>query len=283
MSKEKYVRMVADTAPKYGVPVAVLAGLIQTESDWKVDANARANGLNSSAHGLAQFLKGTAKQYGVDVTDAASSIDGAARYLRDLQKKYGDWSLAIRAYHDGPGNVDKALAGKGGLKDKEAQEYVGKVLKAGSAYGEVPADKTGAVSGKGNTATPAPSLLQGTSIPVANPNSTNPALKSLKLAPVEMDLPSPTITARANQPVPSLSEPLDAAALGLQPVPIASAPAQPQTLGFDTQMASLETKEKPMGLTSLLEGAFGAVGGKTNMLQPTRPRGYDAMLDRLIG
>ena len=272
MSKAQYLQMVAEASAKHGVPTSVLAGLIQTESNW----NAAAKNPTSSAKGLGQFLDGTARQYGVNVSDAASSIDGAARYLRDLQKKFGDWSLAVRAYHDGPGNVDKMLAGKGGLKDKESQEYVGKVLKAGAAYGEVPADKTGSAK--------PPSLLEGSSIPVANPNSKNPALKSLKLAPVEMDLPTPTITARAPQPVPALSETPDAAALGLMPVPIATAQAPKNaTLGFDTQMASLDPQEKPMGLTSLLEGAFGAVGGKPNMLQQTRPRGYDAMLDRLIG
>lgn len=283
MSKAQYLQMANDAAAKHGVPVAVLAGLIQTESNW----NPSAKNPTSSATGLGQFIKATAKQYKVDVTDPASSIDGAARYLRDLHRKFGDWSLAVRGYHDGEGNLDKLIQGKGGNTSQEAREYVGKVLKAGASYGAVPEDKTVSLGGGGGAPAAktagapapgsAPSMLAGASIPFANPKSTNPAIKALKLAPVEMDLPAPTVTAEAPPTQPSLQTGVTlpppqqmAAAAPMGDAPTGFAPIESQTLA---------PQPKPQGLTALLEGAFGSSGG---MLKPTRPRGYDGLLDRLI-
>jgi Transglycosylase SLT domain len=270
MSKAQYLQMANAAAAKHGVPLSILAGVIQTESNW--DPTAKAG--TSSAKGLGQFVDGTAKQYGVNVDDAASSIDGAARYLKDLHGQFGDWSLAARGYHDGAGNLKKLIAGKGGGNNTaEAREYVGKVLKAGAAYGDVPQDKASQLNG-------APSMLAGASIPFAAPGAKG-AVKGLGLAPVKVDTgagamaapPAPTQMAAAPQAQPPLN---------LQPVD----PVQP-----DVQMAAagpeqggmVAPAEKPMGLTSLLEGALGSASGKSRMLQPTRPRGYDAILDRLIG
>jgi hypothetical protein len=265
--------MANEAAAKHGVPLPVLAGLIQTESNW----DAAAKNPTSSAQGLGQFIKVTAKQYKVDVTDPASSIDGAARYLKDLHRKFGDWSLAVRGYHDGEGNLDKLIRGKGGNMTQEAREYAGKVLKAGAAYGQVPEDKASSLGG----AAPVPSALTGATIPFANPLSKNPAVKALKLAPVEMDLPAPTITAAA--PDPGLKPSLQTGVTLPPPAQVAAAPALPDApMGFTPMAsASLESQPKPSGLTALLEGAFGK-NGDGQMLKPTRPRGYDGLLDRLI-
>ncbi len=37
----------------------------------------------------------------------AWAMDASARMLRDLHKEFGDWSLAIAAYHMGSGNMQK--------------------------------------------------------------------------------------------------------------------------------------------------------------------------------
>ncbi len=85
------------------------------------------SGLNPNAvskhgaTGLWQFMLGTAKGLGLEVTslvderrDPYVSSERAASYLKDLYDTYGDWSLAIAAYNCGPGNVNKAIRRAGG-------------------------------------------------------------------------------------------------------------------------------------------------------------------------
>ena len=57
--------------------------------------------------GLMQFMPATAKGLGVDATDPASSIDGAARYLSQLTTRFGSTDLALAAYNAGPGTVQR--------------------------------------------------------------------------------------------------------------------------------------------------------------------------------
>lgn len=65
---------------------------------------------SAGAQGMFQFMPGTAQQYNVNTSDHADSTRGAADYLGDLTKKFGDPLLAGAAYNWGPGNVDKAIA-----------------------------------------------------------------------------------------------------------------------------------------------------------------------------
>ncbi len=73
------------------------------------------------ATGLWQMMYSTGRHYGLRVTsyvderrDPLLSTVAAARYLRDLYKMYGDWTLVIAAYNCGPGNVNKAIRRSGG-------------------------------------------------------------------------------------------------------------------------------------------------------------------------
>lgn len=63
----------------------------------------------TGAQGLFQFIPSTAREYGVDAHNAASSADGAARYLVDLHKRYGSWDLALQHYNgfDDPEYLNK--------------------------------------------------------------------------------------------------------------------------------------------------------------------------------
>lgn len=122
-NKEKYTvnRAVLEQAAKYdyaglekryGLPKNLLAALSMQESRGNVNAISPVG-----ARGTMQFMPGTAKQYSVDVRSVASSADGAARYLRDLLKRYDNNIVkALTAYHSGEGNVNKGRIGPIGRK-----------------------------------------------------------------------------------------------------------------------------------------------------------------------
>ncbi len=74
----------------------------------------------AGAVGLWQFMPATAKAYGLEINslvdercDPQQSTKAACRFINDMYKIYGDWTLVIAAYNCGPGNVNKALARSG--------------------------------------------------------------------------------------------------------------------------------------------------------------------------
>ncbi|GMA88905.1 hypothetical protein GCM10025868_41550 [Angustibacter aerolatus] len=50
-------------------------------------------------------MPGTARELGVDPTDPAQAVDGAARLLESNLKSFGSVPLALAAYNAGPGAV----------------------------------------------------------------------------------------------------------------------------------------------------------------------------------
>ena len=97
----------------------------------------------AGAAGLWQFMKPTARQYGMKINrtidqrrDPEISTDAALDYLQYLYNKYGDWALAMGAYNCGPGNMNKAIR-KANSKDfykvskylpRETKGYVPKFI-----------------------------------------------------------------------------------------------------------------------------------------------------------
>lgn len=106
---------------------------------------------HAGAVGLWQFMLGTGKRYGLEVTsfvdqrcNPRESTRAATAFLGDLYSMYGDWLLALAAYNCGPGNVSKALKKAGPeaksfwdiyfYLPKETRGYVPSFIAATYAY-----------------------------------------------------------------------------------------------------------------------------------------------------
>jgi soluble lytic murein transglycosylase-like protein len=92
-----------------GLPSGLLYWLAYAESRYRADIISGATKSPAGAIGMFQFLPSTAAQYRFNPTEWQASAHGAAQYMKDLYKRFGDWRLAIASYNDGPGNVHHAL------------------------------------------------------------------------------------------------------------------------------------------------------------------------------
>lgn len=105
---------------RYGLPSGLLSAVAHAESNYRPDAVSSAGAV-----GLMQLMPDTAKALGVDATNPAQAIDGAARLLKGQLNKYGSVQLALAAYNAGGPAVDQ----HGGIPPyPETQNYVQKVM-----------------------------------------------------------------------------------------------------------------------------------------------------------
>lgn len=114
--------MIDAAAKAHEVKPELLRAVIAQESGFRPCAIS-----SKGAMGLMQLMPATVEEFGVkDPFDAKQSIEGGARFLKQLIGKYpGKLDRALAAYNAGPAAVDAA----GGIPDiAETRDYVQAIL-----------------------------------------------------------------------------------------------------------------------------------------------------------
>jgi hypothetical protein len=147
--RKTVLRLLDESAPRYeatkkvfegqGVPTELLS-VAAVESGFNPKAASPAG-----ARGMWQFMKGTARLYGLKVSrikderlDPNLSTEAAAKHLRDLFALFQDWHLVLAAYNAGSGAVNRLLTSqgendfwelsRGGHLPRETQKFVPRVI-----------------------------------------------------------------------------------------------------------------------------------------------------------
>lgn len=140
-------------AKKYGIDPAILAGVLNTESQF----NPNAVNAKSGARGIAQlnpkYYKDAGKDPIADIDTAAHILaSNKASFMRDGNDEDAAWELALMSYNAGETRVRNSLKGKGGALTAETQQYTGKVLSYANAH-PTPNVQSGRSTSSGPTTT----------------------------------------------------------------------------------------------------------------------------------
>ncbi len=130
------VRCAVFYARTYGVPIELVAAVIQAESNWNPNAVS-----SKGAAGLMQLMPATAARFGVrNRFDIQENIRGGVAYLASLIRLFhGDLRLAVAAYQAG----ETAILRRGlAYSSEEVFEYVARVARLSRAMRERAAFQT---------------------------------------------------------------------------------------------------------------------------------------------
>lgn len=124
---------------KYNIDPAFLKAVAKQESGGRMDARSK-----RGAEGLMQLLPSTAAELGVkNIRDPAQNIEGGAKYLSQLSKRYnGDPEKMLAAYNYGMGNLDRTMekrgtrnyAGLAAHMPAETRKYVPTIMRQTHQY-----------------------------------------------------------------------------------------------------------------------------------------------------
>jgi len=117
----QYVASLRRAAAGRSVSAALLAAQLREESGFNPPARSP-----SGALGIAQFMPGTARAYGLrDPFDADAAFDVQAHLMRDLLRQFGAVRLALAAYNAGANAVRTCMCVPA---NGQTQAYVARVL-----------------------------------------------------------------------------------------------------------------------------------------------------------
>jgi soluble lytic murein transglycosylase-like protein len=131
-----YAEPIARAASRWNLSASLIAAQLYAESNFDPHAVSPAG-----ARGIAQFMPGTARAYGLrDPFDVTAAIQAQGRLMRDLLRRFGTVPLALAAYNAGAG----AVAGCGCIPPyAETRAYVARVLALMGQGGEMVAGDHG--------------------------------------------------------------------------------------------------------------------------------------------
>lgn len=122
---EKYAGMIRQAEAQNGIPAMMLERLLWQESRYREDIITGRTRSPAGAMGIAQFMPATAVEMGIDPLKPEQAIPAAARYLRRLFDRFGNWTEALAAYNWGQGNVARrGLA----AAPRETRNYYAQIL-----------------------------------------------------------------------------------------------------------------------------------------------------------
>jgi soluble lytic murein transglycosylase len=137
----EYEHIILGHAANYDLDPAFVAAVVYVESRFDPNAKSAAGAI-----GLMQLLpetaKGIARRTGgdrfvvADLRDPEINVRYGSWYLNHLRQKYDDLSLALAAYHAGPGNVDHWREEGLGIPFSETREYVEDVERVRLVYAD---------------------------------------------------------------------------------------------------------------------------------------------------
>jgi hypothetical protein len=126
----RYASAIAAASTRWNVPAELLAAQLYAESNFNPFARSHVGAL-----GIAQFMPGTARSYGLeDPFDAAASIQAQAHLMHDLLGRFGSAKLALAAYNAGPNAVGRCNCVPA---YPETRAYVARILGLISGAGTV--------------------------------------------------------------------------------------------------------------------------------------------------
>lgn len=113
--------LIDDAATREGLQSELLRSLIRQESGFRPCAVSP-----KGAIGLTQLMPATAAELGVkDPFDPKQSVDGGAKFLKQMLNLFNDLPMALGAYNAGSGRVSES----GGVPDiPETRNYVQQIL-----------------------------------------------------------------------------------------------------------------------------------------------------------